>query len=99
KALLDLHPTVRQSMLELEVLETSSLRDLIQTSEVLEACHRMGIEIALDDFGTGYSTLSYLKRLPARTLKIDRSFVGAMLESHEDRAIIEGILGLAKVFD
>ena len=93
------HPTVRPSRLELEILETSALRDLVQTSEVLEACHRIGVAIALDDFGTGYSSLSYLKRLPAHTLKIDRSFVGTMLESHEDRAIIEGILSLAKVFD
>lgn len=97
--ILECHRNVMPSKLELEILETSALRDLSQTSDVLEACHRMGVGIALDDFGTGYSSLSYLKRLPAHTLKIDRSFVGGMLESHEDRAIIEGVLSLAKVFD
>jgi diguanylate cyclase (GGDEF)-like protein/PAS domain S-box-containing protein len=99
RALLASHPRVKPSRLELEVLETCALRDLIQTSEVLEACNRMGIGIALDDFGTGYSSLTYLKRLPARILKIDRSFVVGMLENSEDKAIVEGVLSLAKAFD
>jgi EAL domain-containing protein (putative c-di-GMP-specific phosphodiesterase class I) len=99
KGLLQNYPAVKPSSLELEVLETSALRDLTQTAEVLQACHQMGVGIALDDFGTGYSSLTYLKRLPAHTLKIDRSFVGGMLESLEDRAIIAGVLGLAKVFE
>jgi len=93
------HRRVKPSSLELEVLETSALRDLLQTAEVLEECHRMGVAIALDDFGTGYSSLTYLKRLPAHVLKIDRSFVGGMLENPEDKAIIEGVLSLAKAFD
>ncbi|MGC1463818.1 MAG: PAS domain S-box protein [Terracidiphilus sp.] len=97
-ALLALHPNVRASTLELEVLETSALQDVVQTSQVLNSCHNIGVSFALDDFGTGYSSLTYLKRLPASILKIDQSFVSDMLEDPENLNILEGILGLGSAF-
>ncbi|MEW8508457.1 MAG: EAL domain-containing protein [Candidatus Thiodiazotropha sp.] len=84
--------------IELEILESTALHDLTKVSEVITACKEFGISFALDDFGTGYSSLTYLKHLPADTLKIDQSFVRDMLVDHDDLAIIEGTLGLAKAF-
>lgn len=99
RTLLAAHPEISPSRLELEVLETSALRDVAQVSGVLAACRDLGVSIALDDFGTGYSSLTYFKRLPVNTLKIDRSFVRDVLDDPEDLSILEGVLGLATAFD
>ena len=92
------HPQVKPSSLELEVVETSAMQDVVQASQVLTACREIGVSIGLDDFGTGYSSLIYLKRLPANVLKIDQSFVRDMLEELENLTILEGVLGLAAAF-
>ncbi|MEI2421657.1 EAL domain-containing protein, partial [Arthrospira platensis SPKY2] len=67
------HPSIPPAHLELEVLESSALADMNMIARVIESCAELGVTFALDDFGTGYSSLTYLKRLPARTIKIDRS--------------------------
>ncbi|MEW8404561.1 MAG: EAL domain-containing protein [Candidatus Thiodiazotropha taylori] len=86
-------------MLELEILESSALQDVKQTSLVISECRRLGIRIAIDDFGTGYSSLQYLKHLPTNQLKIDQGFVRDMHDDPEDLAILDGIIGLAKAFN
>nr|WP_321291209.1 EAL domain-containing protein [uncultured Rhodoferax sp.] len=90
----DVHP----SWIQLEVLETSALEDMGKVGQVMRDCHAMGVHFALDDFGTGYSSLTYLKRLPASTLKIDQSFVRDMLDDPGDLAIVNGVVGLARSF-
>ncbi len=96
--LLKTYPDLDTRYLELEVLETSALKDINLVSHVIKTCQNLGISFALDDFGTGYSSLIYLKRLPATTLKIDRSFIRDMLNDPDDLAILEGILVLSSAF-
>ncbi len=99
RALLERHPTVRPAQLTLEVLESCALEDIERAGSVLRACLELGVHSALDDFGTGYSSLLYLKRLPAQTLKIDRSFICGMLDSAaDDRTIVQAVISLAHAF-
>jgi len=98
KKQLDKYPKVNPKNLEMEVLETAALEDIINVADIIKQCNAFGVEFALDDFGTGYSSLTYLKRLPTNTLKIDMSFVQKMLVEPSDFAIVEGILGLASAF-
>jgi diguanylate cyclase (GGDEF)-like protein/PAS domain S-box-containing protein len=84
--------------LQIEVLETAALNDIPVVSGIIESCRKFGVRFALDDFGTGYSSLSYLSGLPVDALKIDQSFVRDMLEDEGDRAIVIGIVALAKAF-
>ena len=93
------YPEVIPNRLELEVLETSALADLTHVSSIIVECQMMGMAFALDDFGTGYASLSYLRRLPAKILKIDQVFVRDMLDDKEDMAIVEGVIALAKTFN
>ena len=92
------HPQVNPSNLELEILETTALGDIAKISQLIESCEQLGVGFALDDFGTGYSSLTYLKRLHVKVIKIDQSFVRDMLNDPDDRAILEGVMGLAKAF-
>jgi len=98
RSILAQYPDVPPRLLEIEVLESTALDDVENVRTVLLACQEMGVDCALDDFGTGYSTLTYLKRLPARELKIDQTFIRDMLEDPEDLALVEGVIGLASVF-
>jgi EAL domain-containing protein (putative c-di-GMP-specific phosphodiesterase class I) len=97
-ALLLRYPGVRSEHLELEVLETTGMNDVATVAGVMAACSNTGVQFALDDFGTGYSSLTYLKALPAETLKIDQSFVRDMLTDADDLAIVKGVIGLAQAF-
>lgn len=85
--------------LHLEILESSLLSNLDQVTNAIKAARGLGVEFALDDFGTGYSSLTYLRRLPAKTLKIDRSFIEKLLDNENDLKIVNGILRLAEAFE
>ncbi len=93
------HPQIGSRHLEMEILESSAVRNMEQTRDVLNACRLLGVGTALDDFGTGYCSLSYLKMIPATALKIDQSFVRGMLGRREDLGLVEGIISLARIFD
>ena len=98
KALLAAHPDVEPGYLELDILEKNALDDVHHVSTIMQACMALGVKFALDDFGTGYSSLTYLKRLPAKVINIDPSFVRNMLHDADDFAIVEAVIALAKPF-
>jgi EAL domain-containing protein (putative c-di-GMP-specific phosphodiesterase class I) len=96
--ILSTYPDISPEYLELEVLETSTLGDLLKISETMNECIKLGVNFALDDFGTGHSSLSYLRQLPASMIKIDQTFVRDMLFDFNDLAIIESVVVLSKSF-
>jgi EAL domain-containing protein (putative c-di-GMP-specific phosphodiesterase class I) len=81
---------------ELEITENVAMENLESATLILEKLKRLGIRIAMDDFGTGYSSLSHLRRLPVDVVKIDKSFVREIPESHEDVLIAQAIIAMAQ---
>ena len=81
--------------IDIEVTESSAMEDIAESMEKLHALYSMGVNIAIDDFGTGHSTLSYLSKLPAHFLKIDRSFITVMLDDPDKLSLVSTIIQLA----
>jgi EAL domain-containing protein (putative c-di-GMP-specific phosphodiesterase class I)/PleD family two-component response regulator len=80
---------------EFELTESTLLANFEKGLSVLNQFILMGCGLSIDDFGTGYSSLSYLGRLPAKTLKIDKSFIGYIDSNSQYTAIVGGIIKLA----
>jgi EAL domain-containing protein (putative c-di-GMP-specific phosphodiesterase class I) len=83
------------SYLSLDVTESVYVHALEGNSATLDRLTAMGVRILIDDFGMGYSSLSYLKRLPADALKIDKSFIRGLGEDVKDTAIVRMVIELA----
>jgi diguanylate cyclase (GGDEF)-like protein len=81
--------------IELEITETEALDDAANTLLALRDLRQRGFRIGIDDFGTGFSSLSYLRRFPVDTLKLDRAFVREIASTPVDRGIAHAILTLA----
>jgi EAL domain-containing protein (putative c-di-GMP-specific phosphodiesterase class I) len=80
----------------IEITETASISDVDIVINHLNRLKKLGVKIALDDFGTGYSSLNYLKKFPINIIKLDKSFIDAILENGIDTLLIKNILNLAK---
>ena len=78
-----------------EITESAAMDDLRHSRQAFDELLRIGVFLSIDDFGTGHSSLAYLRRLPARQLKIDRSFVKDLETSADARAIVHAVLGMA----
>ncbi|MBF9770045.1 putative bifunctional diguanylate cyclase/phosphodiesterase [Enterobacter asburiae] len=87
------------SRLILEVTESTALKNLDRSIELLNAFNDAGIVVSIDDFGTGYSNLLMLSVLPAKELKIDRSFVTSMLENEKSYKLVETIISIARTME
>ncbi|MDO8345690.1 MAG: EAL domain-containing protein [Cellvibrio sp.] len=89
-------PTASLDMEITEGIVIQRVDDAIQTMTTLS---ERGISFSLDDFGTGYSSISYLKRLPVSTLKIDKSFVRDIIDDRNDRVLVETIITMGRLLD
>lgn len=87
---------VKPAEVELEITESVLIDDFGAVYEKLKILRNYGIRISLDDFGTGFSSLSYLKKLPIDTLKIDKSFIDTVMTDSATRVITEAIINMVK---
>ena len=95
KRLLAEHETIAPSLLDIEVLENATAVGNASVAVAIKRCQELGVSFSIDDFGTGYSTLTHLRHLPADHVKIDQTFVRAAIDSLDDLAIVDAVLGLA----
>jgi len=82
--------------LQLEITESAAMQNSERTIATLNRLNEMGVQLALDDFGTGHSSLSYLRRFPIHSVKIDQEFIHAIDWSAADRAIVSAIIAMAR---
>jgi diguanylate cyclase len=81
--------------LRLEITESVLISEGSRVQKVIESLGDLGVNLSLDDFGTGYSPLSYLRELPVAEIKIDRSFVEAMMNDSDTSTIVDSVINLA----
>ena len=82
--------------LGIEITESAIIVDPARALDTLTRLNAMGIMISIDDFGTGYSSLGFIRKLPAREIKIDKSFVLGMLDNREDEVIARIVIDLGR---
>jgi diguanylate cyclase (GGDEF)-like protein len=90
---------INPASLVLEVTEGAMMKNPALSMDILQKLDALGVGLSIDDFGTGYSSLSYLKNLPAKEIKIDRSFVMNMLDDPRDKSIVKAAIDLAHNLD
>ncbi|MFO1226008.1 putative bifunctional diguanylate cyclase/phosphodiesterase [Roseateles sp.] len=81
--------------LEVELTESVLMTEPERARGVLHHLRQLGLHVTIDDFGTGYSSLAYLKRFPAGTVKLDRSFVRGLPDDSDDSAIAGAVVAMA----
>jgi EAL domain-containing protein (putative c-di-GMP-specific phosphodiesterase class I) len=81
---------------EVEITERFIMEYSTANMTILEDLRRLGCRISIDDFGTGYSSMSYMKKLPLDTIKIDRSFISELPENTHDMEVTKAIIALSK---
>jgi diguanylate cyclase (GGDEF)-like protein len=79
----------------LEVTENVLVQEGPEVIRTLDELKELGVGLAIDDFGTGYCSLTYLKRVPADTVKVDRTFVAGLGSDQQDTAIVTAVVRLA----
>lgn len=90
---------INPGRLKIELTESLIMESTSGNAQKMLALQQLGIHFAMDDFGTGYSSLVHLKRLPLNQLKIDRSFVGNIVNNANDAVIVKAIIAMAAALD
>ncbi len=86
-------------MLMFEITETAAIANLQEARGFATALAEIGCELAIDDFGTGFGSLTYLKHIPARYVKIDREFIKDLTLSPTDQHVVRAVVGIARSLD
>jgi EAL domain-containing protein (putative c-di-GMP-specific phosphodiesterase class I) len=86
-------------VLWLEITENVMLEDSLAMTAVMAGLRTLGVRLSVDDFGTGFSSLSYLKRVPVSTVKIDRSFVSGLGHHKSDSSLVAAIIAMASALE
>jgi diguanylate cyclase (GGDEF)-like protein len=87
---------VAASCLDMEITESSIMRDVPAAVRLLHALRALGVHVSIDDFGTGYTSLGFLKRFPVDALKIDRTFISDITDGTFDGAVVRAVTTLAR---
>lgn len=90
---------INPEQLELEITESLFIDNMDETIKILNEIKSLKVRISLDDFGTGFSSLSYLRRLPIDTLKIDKSFIDDLSDKDVSIRIVGDIISLGHNLD
>jgi EAL domain-containing protein (putative c-di-GMP-specific phosphodiesterase class I) len=90
---------IPEASLDMEITEGILIERVDDAIVTMTTLSERGISFSLDDFGTGYSSISYLKRLPVSTLKIDKGFVRDIIDDRNDRVLVETIITMGRLLD
>jgi len=90
---------VDPALLMFEITETAAIANLQEARGFATALGEIGCELAIDDFGTGFGSLTYLKHIPARYVKIDREFIKDLTLSPTDQHVVRAVVGIARSLD
>jgi EAL domain-containing protein (putative c-di-GMP-specific phosphodiesterase class I) len=93
-----IYPDVALGDIEFEILETSRIRDIKRTKNVMSEICDLGPSFSVDDFGTGFSSLDYIKNLPISSIKIDKQFILDLDESKKSQSMVKAIIDMSKNF-
>ncbi len=86
---------VAPDRIKLEITEDTFMKNLEETISVCSDLKAAGVGLALDDFGTGYSSFGYIKDIPLKYIKLDKSFIGLIDSNIKEQTIVRGMIGIA----
>lgn len=87
---------IKPGELEFEITESVLVENIERSIDIMNGLRELGISLSIDDFGKGYSSLTYLKKFPISTLKIDKSFVSDLGQDTNGEAITDAVIALGK---